>query len=141
MSEEWPYTKEELDRYFNDPKSRRGETPPPTPTSSPYAETVVRPPSRRSKGFPGFFYNRISNPKLAQATMVLSVFLGLMILGAGTLITAVLLMDEDELPSLAAARKPGRLQLATLAYSSDGVELARYALQNRSSVSYDEISP
>ena len=140
MSEEWPYTKEELDRYFNDPQSRRGEGPPPEPTQNPYAETAVRPIPKKKKGLAGFFYNRISNPQLAQASMVLSILLGLMILGAGTLITAVLMMDEDDLPSLAQLENPD-LQLATLAYSADGVELARYALQNRSSVSYDEISP
>ena len=138
MSEEWPYTKEELDRYFNDPQSRRGETPP--PSSNPYADTVVRPPVRKRKGVAGFFHNRISNPKLAQAAMVLSILVGLMMIGAGALLTGILLMDSDDLPSLAQLENPD-LQLATLAYSSDGVELARYALQNRSSVSYDEISP
>ena len=140
MSEEWPYTKEELDRYFNDPNSRRGETPP--PESNPYAEaeTVVRPPIKRRKGLAGFFYNRISNEKLAQATMVLTLLVGLMVLGAGTLLTAVLMMDSGDLPSMQQLENPN-LQLATLAYSSDGVELARYALQNRSSVTYDEISP
>ena len=139
MSEDWPYTKEELDRYFNDPKSRRGENPPP-PNSNHYADTVVRPPARRRKGLAGFFYNRISNPSLAQAAMVLSIFVGLMMLGGGALVSGILLMDSDDLPSMAQLENPD-LQLATLAYSADGVELARYALQNRSSVSYDEISP
>ena len=95
MSEEWPYTKEELDRYFNDPKSRRGDTPPPEGTPYAEAETVVRPPIKRHKGLAGFFYNRIPNQQLAQACMVLTLLVGVMVLGAGILLSAVFLMDRD----------------------------------------------
>ena len=138
MSEEWPYTEEELKRYFNDPNSRRNDSQ--QPASNPYADTVVRPAPVKRNRFSRFFYNRISNPKLAQATMVMSVIVGAMVLGFTVLSGLILSMGQDELPSMQQLENPS-LQLATVAYTSDGKELARYALQNRSFKSYEEISP
>ena len=138
MSEEWPYTEEELKRYFNDPNSRRNDSQ--QPASNPYADTVVRPAPVKRNRFSRFFYNRIPNPQLAQAAMVFSVLAGLMLMGASVLLGLVLMMDRGELPSMQQLENPS-LQLATVAYTSDGKELARYALQNRSFKSYDEISP
>ena len=139
MSEEWPYTEEELKRYFNDPNSRRNDSQ--QPASNPYADTVVRPAPVKRNRFSSFFYNRISNPKLAQATMVLSVVVGAMLFGFFALSALIFSLGQgEELPSMQQLENPS-LQLATVAYTSDGKELARYALQNRSFKSYDEISP
>jgi len=139
MSKKWPYSKEELDRYFNDPESRRKRTLP--PGSNPYVDTVVRPIPKRRRGLTGFFYNLTSNKQLAQAYMVLSLIVGMMAFGALTLVITVFFMNRGgDLPSMQQLENPS-LQLATLAYSADGAELARYALQNRSTVTYEEISP
>jgi penicillin-binding protein 1A len=46
----------------------------------------------------------------------------------------------DELPPMREIENP-QFQLATIAYTADGEELARYARQNRSWVSYGDISP
>ncbi len=139
MSEEWPYTDEELKRYFSDPSSRRNtsQDAPPAAEANPY---VHKPRPKPREGFSGFFYRRIENPKLAQAVMVLSVLAGFILIGSLGLGLFVISLDEDQLPSLQQLENPD-LQLATIAYTADGEELARYALQNRSSVSYDEISP
>lgn len=120
------YTDEELNRYFNDPTARRrhgASTSPPRPT----------------KGVRGYFHRRFDDPKKAQAAFALSIvaaFLLLCTLGLG-LFTLTL---ADDLPPFSALDNP-ELQLATVAYTADGQELARYAFQNRSWVTYDEISP
>ena len=142
MSEEWPFTDEELKRYFSDPSSRRNQTDAPTQAPVDYsrADTVVQPTPKKRQGLSGIFYNRISNPKLAQAALVLSVLVGVILTGALLLGAYVFSLNEDELPSLQQLENPD-LQLATIAYTADGQELARYALQNRSSVAYADISP
>ena len=141
MSEEWPYTEEELKRYFSDPSSRRAhpDNTKEPPVSYADAETVVRPGAARKKGGRGPF-SSISNPKLAQAATVLSVIVAGILLGVLALGGFIISLDEGELPSLQQLENPD-LQLATIAYTADGEELARYALQNRSSLSYEEISP
>ena len=140
MSEDWPYTEDELKRYFNNPESRRGEAQ--VAENNPFVDTSTEPdhgPNKKPGGLRGFFHKRIRNRSLAEASFVLSLLAGLVILGGSALLILLLSMDRGELPSLQQLENPD-LQLATVAYSSDGKELARYAFQNRSSVTYDEVS-
>lgn len=138
MSEDWPYTDEELKRYFDDPSSRRTETAPEGNGQNPYAYTEETPPPR--KGLTGFFLKKLKDPQKAQAAAALAVIVGLMLVGALGIGGFLLSLGDDDLPSLQQLENPD-LQLATIAYTADGQELARYAYENRSSVSYDEISP
>ncbi|RMF60363.1 MAG: penicillin-binding protein [Bacteroidetes bacterium] len=122
----WTYTEEELEQYFKNPDVRRRvgkDTPPP---------------SHRG-GVAGFFHRRFSDPRKAQAAMVLSVLVGFLlagILGVGLYMLSL----TDELPSLEQIENPN-FQLASIAYTADGRELARYARQNRTWVTFEEISP
>ncbi len=120
---EWNYSDEELQNYFSDPAARGAQTPPPPPQARP----------------DGFWYRRVANPKLAQALGALSIIVGVLIVGTigGVLYLASL---SDELPAIAKIENP-EFQLATIAYTADGEELARYAQQNRSWASYNDISP
>src|SRR5690606_21608588 len=121
------YTEEELDRYFNDPKARRA-------AGSSHRRSV-----RPTEGYRGFFYRKFDNPEKAEAACVLYLFLGVGL--AGMLIHGVwALLIMDDLPSFRQIDNPD-LQLATIAYTANNKALARYAFQNRSWVSYEEISP
>ena len=114
------YSKEELARYFSDPAARRGESPPPG----------------KKRGYMHRFFR---NDDQAQAAFLLS------LVGGGFVAFALFLggwalLLSNELPDFRQLDNPD-LQLATVAYTSDGKELARYAFQNRSWTSYDDISP
>ncbi|MGI9175521.1 MAG: penicillin-binding protein 1A [Rhodothermales bacterium] len=133
------YSQAELNEYFQGSKTRRR-------TGGDGASTGGRPPrprpgKRPSKGWSGFFYNRIDNPKRAQAASVLAA-LGLAVVTIGLCVVLYLgfLMVAGDTPSTQAIENPA-LDLATVAYTADGEMLARYARQNRSWASFDEISP
>ena len=121
-----PYSDDELDRYLTDPERR-------IPDSS-------APPERKPKTPVGKYWaTRSDDPQKVQAAVVLSYAVSL----ASLLVLLVVILFAtlvDELPTLTAIENP-EFQLATIAYTADGKELARYALQNRSWVSYNEISP
>ena len=135
MSQDWSYTDEELKRYFDDPASRRkGGEPPPNPYQ--YSE---QPPDKPRRGFGKFIHQKIDNPQLAQAILALGIIVSIMLVGLTSIAIFLMTLGEDQLPSLQQLENPD-LQLATVAYTADGQELARYAFQNRSSVAFDEIS-
>jgi penicillin-binding protein 1A len=122
------YSDEELNRYFSDPKARRGA-----------GEKTPRKKEPQKKGLSGYFARRYEDPAKAQAATALTVLLGVGgILGALLLIYAAIV--STDLPSTRDLENP-RFQLASIAYTADGREIARYARQNRSWVSLDEISP
>ncbi len=127
MPDRWTHTEEELRRYFSDPNFRHAR--------------VQRDghPAKKRRGPAGFFYRRFRDPRKAQAALVLSVLVGLLLLGVLALGLYVWSLS-DELPSFQQLDNP-TFELATIAYTADGKELARYARQNRTWVSYDEISP
>ena len=123
---EWSYSDEELDQYFSDRSTRE--------------EALSEGDSERpTTGLRGFFHRRIGDPLMAQAAVALSVITGLLVvgtLGVGIYIWTL----TDNIPSTESLEDP-TMQLATIAYTADGEELARYARQNRSWVPYDSISP
>lgn len=123
---DWPYSEEELNRYFSDPDSRRSE-------GTGDFKHAPRTPLGR------YWLEKTNCHKKAQAATVLSVVMSFATLSViAVFILFISLIDE--LPPLTEIENP-EFQLATIAYTEDGEELARYALQNRSWVSYDEISP
>ncbi len=127
---EWSYSDEELDQYFSD-RSAREE-------ALSGDESLGENPGRPTTGLRGFFYQRIAHPMMAQAAVALSVLAGLLVvgaLGAGIYVWTL----TDDIPSTESLEDP-TMQLATIAYTADGEELARYARQNRSWVPYDSIS-
>ncbi len=120
------YTDDELDRYFSDPNVRR-------------KKTGAQGGSTSKKGMRGYFHRKFKDPEKAQAAFVLS-----LIVAAFFAVTVILggwtLLVSDDLPSFDQLDNPN-FQLATIAYTADNKELARYAFQNRSWVTYEEISP
>ena len=123
---DWSYSEEELDEYFEDPSARKGE-----------AERAASS-DRPTNGLRGFFHRRFSDPQKAQAATVLSVLVAgvlLVTLTGGFYVWTL----TDEVPSTERLENPS-MQLATIAYTADGKELARYATQNRSWAPYDSIS-
>lgn len=121
-----PYTEDELNQYLKDPEKR-------IPGKSHVTSKIARSPIKK------YWESRSDDPRKVQAAILLSyaasVFSFLVIIVIILFATLV-----DELPPLTEIENP-EFQLATIAYTADGEELARYALQNRSWVSYNEISP
>jgi len=120
---DWNYSEKELDEYFNDPAKRDD-----------IAEVQTPP-----RGFRAMVYRRFQDPRKAQAVLVLALLFGLLILG--TLgVGFYMLSLRSSLPSMEQLENPN-FQLASIAYTADGKELARYARQNRAWVNFEEISP
>ena len=132
------YSQAEFNEYFQRSKGRRAGGDGATTGGRP---PRPRPSKRPSKGWRGYFHRRIDNPKRAQAASALAA-LGLAVMVMGLCVISYLgfLMFAGETPSTQAIENPA-LDLATVAYTADGELLARYARQNRSWASFDEISP
>ncbi|NBC15831.1 MAG: PBP1A family penicillin-binding protein [Bacteroidetes bacterium] len=129
MATDYP-SEQELDDYFSSPERRREGRNGAAPS-----------------GLRGFFWRRLEADTTAekqdkvQAATVLSALVGLVLfVGFGLLLYLGILMAAGQTPSVEAIENPN-LNLATVAYTADGKELARYGRQNRSWVTYDEISP
>lgn len=120
------YSEEELDRYFNEPAAR----------NQPVSENGHSAPE--PGGIQGYFHRKFGGPQKGQAALVLSALVGLVLFGV-LFIGSWLWMVSDDLPSTQSLENP-TFQLATVAYTADGEELARYARQNRSWIPYDSIS-
>jgi penicillin-binding protein 1A len=126
---EYQYTEDELRRYFADPSRRHG----------PGSNGSETPPDGWLHRIRAFVGSRTSSQKQSQAVYALGIIVLLAV--AGTLIVgAYLLSLSDDLPSLEQLENPD-FQLATVAYTADGIELQRYARQNRSWAHYENISP
>jgi len=131
---EWSYSDEELDEYFSDRSARQKASR----SDSPHDESLEADLGSPTAGIRGFFHQRIRDPLKAQAAVALSVLSG--ILGVGLLVGGFCIWTlTDNIPSTESLEDPS-MQLATIAYTADGKELARYARQNRSWVPHDSIS-
>jgi penicillin-binding protein 1A len=94
---------------------------------------------RPRRGLRGFFHRRLG-PKKAQAAFVVSLVAGAALLGVLALGGYFAWqITSDNLPSTKQIENP-ELDQATVAYTTDGKVLARYATQNRSMVTFDELS-
>lgn len=129
MSDEWSYSDEELNEYFQDASRRRADESGDPSGDGGASHNALR----------RFFDRRFDPPDKAYAAYVLSILTGIVLLGT-LLLGGYMLTLTDNLPSTQSLENP-QFQLATVAYTADGEELARYARQNRSWMNYDEISP
>lgn len=77
-------------------------------------------------------------PDIARAVLVWSILFFPMMLGALFLLAYMFILYRDT-PSLTQIENPD-LSYASVAYTSDGVELARFGRQNRTWIAYDSIS-
>lgn len=129
---EFDYSDRELSSYFKDPDARRRA-----------AEQM--PDDKRGRGnngesqwsgWAGRIFDTAKKRQAATALGILAIvgFIGLVVLGI------YFLTFSGQLPDISEIDNP-RFQLATVAYTSDGLELQRYARQNRSWVAYENISP
>lgn len=129
---DWPYSQDELKRYFSNPGARKAagsgknkQSGSPAGADSGGGNSSRNPDSREAK-----------IRQAVQATGALIIF-GL----ACVLIVLLYFMTfSRDLPETSELENP-EFQLATVAYSADGVELQRYARQNRSWAKYENISP
>ena len=135
---------DELMRYFSDPDARRAAASISAQADSAAqadagaadaGAAAVPPPHGPVRGV---FHRTFGNPRLAQAAFVLTLLVGLALAGVLTL-GAFFWTVADDLPSTQSLENP-RWSRATIAYTADGQELARYAHENRSWVPYDSIS-
>ncbi len=113
----WNFSDDEVRRYMEDPSSRQPK--------------------------PGDWRARLqdawANPEVRVAAIGLGVIVGLGLIVALS-IGGYLLSMRDELPPLTEIENP-EFQLATIAYTADGEELARYASENRAWILYRDMSP
>ena len=96
-------------------------------------------PAPAYRGYRAFLYRRLRHPKKVEAAFALSIpaaFIAVCVLAMGLYMLTLM----GDLPSLKQIENPN-LELATVAYTADGVELGRYGRQNRSWVAYADISP
>ena len=94
---------------------------------------------RPRRGLRGFFHRRLG-PEQAQAAFAVSLLAGLAllaVLGLGGYFAVQ--ATSGNLPSTKQIENP-ELDQATIAYTADGKVLARYATQNRSMVTFDQLS-
>jgi len=137
---DWSYSEDELDEYFSDPSVRDeavSEDGPPKDAPSENGQTDAEG-ERPTSGIRGFFHRRIADPQKAQAAAALSFITGCLLIGT-LAFGAYIWTLTDDVPSTERLENPS-MQLATVAYTADGEELARYATQNRSWAPYDSIS-
>lgn len=141
---EWSYSDDELKTYFDDPSARAADEARAAGGAGAAASGGSEPPRAApppppQNGYLGWWHRRVSNGRLADALAVIAPILALILLvTVGVLLWFATL--GDDLPSLAELENP-QLQFATVAYTADGEELARYARQNRSWTSFQDISP
>lgn len=116
----WSYSDEELKNYFKNSSAR--------------IEGL-----RSRLPIYGFWKKKFGDERKVKAATLLS-YVVVVVLGMSVILGGYFLSLIDELPPLTEIENP-EFQLATIAYTADGKELARYARQNRSWVTYDNISP
>ena len=92
----------------------------------------------KAKGYHGFLQRVLRHPPAVQAAYVLTFPAAIAICGLFVLSGYMAILSRD-LPSLSQIENP-ELDYATVAYTADGVELARFGRQNRSWMTYEEIS-
>ena len=97
-----------------------------------------RPKKQSKAGYRAFLGRVFRNPDAATAAYVLTYPAVAAVLGVLVLAVYMAFLARD-IPSLQQIENP-ELSLATVAYTMDGAELARYGRENRSWIDYDSIS-
>ncbi|MCB0719189.1 MAG: transglycosylase domain-containing protein [Bacteroidetes bacterium] len=127
---DFDYTDKELKSYFSNPnKRRKGEGVRSGDSNG----------DQPDRDWPGFLGRIFNTPKRRQAAVAIG---SIALIGfAGLLILSLYFLSfSGQLPDISEIDNP-KFQLATVAYTADGVELQRYARQNRSWVTFKDISP
>ncbi len=165
MSDKWSFSDGELEEYFEDPEARKpkpdanedsgASASPSGPSANSPAEPASDAPNESASSsntpnevaadrdggasvmWTGWAGRWIDHPQVAQATSVLGVVAAVGLVGLLVLIGLFAFLRSD-IPSTQRLENP-TVELATIAYTADGEELARYARQNRSWVPYDSI--
>ncbi len=127
------YSDEELQQYFLDPARRRRAADGEGHTNG---AGSPRPPQR---GYRGFLYRHLQNDKKVEAAVALSALVGFLLFCTLAMGLYMLTLTSD-IPSLTDLENPN-LELATVAYTADGIELGRFGRENRSWVAFEQISP
>ena len=117
---DWPYSDEELQQYFDETGSRKSDKS--------GGRSIYR-----------YWRRKFDDERKAKAATLIS-YLVVSLVAVTTLLGGYFVSLIDELPPLNEIENPD-YQLATIAYTADGKELARYARQNRSWVAFENISP
>lgn len=144
------YSDQELQQYFEDRRHRHrghgdgdanGLSKPAAwqPTSRGPSPNGAGGPPPAYRGYRAFLFRKLRDPKKVEAAFAVSM-VGGFFLACVLVLGLYMLTFIGDLPSLEQIENPN-LELATVAYTADGVELGRYGRQNRSWVSYDDISP
>lgn len=136
------YSDDELREYFERPENRRrrdgdesGRGGKGGSGTGAWQNAEVRPRTPIGR----YWFTRLKDPKKAAAASIVSWMF--IVLLAGTLgLGGYFLSLLGDIPPTREIENP-EFQLATVAYTADGVELQRYAYQNRSWATYEEISP
>lgn len=123
-------TEAELEAYFSNPNARKRR---------PDGHGVPPSGRRNGRGLHGYFLRRFGDARKATAAAALTVITGAL-LAVTLLLGLYMAILATDLPPLSKLENPD-FQLATVAYTADNEVLARYARQNRSWATYDEISP
>lgn len=130
------YTDDELKQYFGDTSYRHGQA-----YGGTQGDGASGRPEPPQQGYRAWLWRKLDDARKVQAAMAVSVLAGVVL--AGVLLVVLylsILMGTGRTPSVEAIENPN-LNLATVAYTADGEELARYGRQNRSWVTKEEISP
>ncbi|MBO6576970.1 MAG: transglycosylase domain-containing protein [Rhodothermales bacterium] len=114
---DWKFSDDEVRRFMEDPDSRKP----------------------RQEGSGGRLGAFLAQPEPRRAAIVLGTIVGLGLITALS-IFGYMFSLRDELPPLNEIENPD-FQLATIAYTADGEELARFASQNRAWITFDTMSP
>ncbi|MFO8231396.1 MAG: PBP1A family penicillin-binding protein [Longimonas sp.] len=146
MSDQWSFSDGELQEYFDDPDARKpqhdsaeGGTPSASPQDVPDEDAPPNPESdSEAVSWTGWAGRWIDDPSIAQAASVVGVIAGIGLVGLLALVILFAALRSD-IPSTQRLENPS-VDLATVAYTADGEELARYARQNRSWMPYDSIN-
>ncbi|NND73082.1 MAG: penicillin-binding protein [Rhodothermales bacterium] len=135
---DWPYSPDELKKYFGNPEARKraAEASRERASSNGNADNPFGSSENRSRLAALLTFE---NPRVQQAVRASAALVGIGIVGALGVLVFLMMISRD-LPDTTELENP-EFQLATVAYSADGVELQRYARQNRSWATFDEISP
>lgn len=113
----WNFSDDEVRRYMEDPSSRQP----------------------KAQDWKGRLAQAWENPEIRVAGVALGVIIFLGLLAVLT-IGGYMFSMRDELPPLTEIENP-EFQLATIAYTADGQELARFASENRAWIMYQDMSP
>ena len=135
---DWPYSPDELKKYFGNPEARKKAAESARRRNSENGTGNHNGESKENRSRIASLLT-FQDKRLQQAVRAIASIVAVGLVGGLGVFVFFLIISRD-LPDTTELENP-EFQLATVAYSADGVELQRYARQNRSWATFDEISP